>query len=115
MEAQLKADYPADTPHEAVAATPSELDPALVTGLRNLLGERFSTALADREHHGRGESYHAVQPPQAVCRALSTEEVSGIVKLCARHGTPVIAFGPAPRSKGTWRPAGAGSASTSAA
>jgi D-lactate dehydrogenase (cytochrome) len=93
MEAQLKAEFPADTPPDAVAATPSELNPALVAGLRDLLGERFSTALADREHHGRGESYHAIQPPQAVCRALSTEEVSGIVNLCARFDTPVVAFG----------------------
>jgi D-lactate dehydrogenase (cytochrome) len=93
MEAPLEADRPADTPHEAAAATPLELDPALAGALRDLLGTRFSTAPADREHHGRGESYHAVQPPQAVCRALSTGEVSSIVKLCKLHRTPVIAFG----------------------
>jgi D-lactate dehydrogenase (cytochrome) len=93
MEAPLEADRPADTPHESSAATPLELNPALAGALRDLLGDRFSTALADREHHGRGESYHAVQPPQAVCRALSTGEVSSIVKLCKLHRTPVIAFG----------------------
>ena len=36
MEAQLKAEFPADTPPDAIAATPSELNPALVAGLREL-------------------------------------------------------------------------------
>lgn len=61
--------------------------------LAALLGQRFTTGLADREHHGRGESYHRTLPPQAVCRVQSTEEVAAIVKLCARHGTPIIPFG----------------------
>jgi hypothetical protein len=39
-------------------------DPAL-TAFRALLGERLSLAPADREHHGRGESYHASRPPAA--------------------------------------------------
>lgn len=61
--------------------------------LRALLGDRLSTAAAVREQHGRDESYHAPHPPDAVAFAASTEEVSAIVKVCARHGTPVIPFG----------------------
>jgi D-lactate dehydrogenase (cytochrome) len=69
------------------------LAPALAEALRALLGSRFSTSLAEREHHGRGESYHASRPPDAVCRAQSTDEVAAVVRLCAQHETPVIAFG----------------------
>jgi len=65
----------------------------LIAALRALLGERLSTAQAVREHHGKDASYHAVEMPDAVAFAQSTEEVSAIVKLCAEHRCPVIAFG----------------------
>ncbi len=51
--------------------------------LRALLGGRCPTTLADREHHGHGESYHAACLPDAVCRVLSTEEANAVMKLCA--------------------------------
>lgn len=77
----------------ALSPVTAPLPPALAAGLSSLLGDRFSTGLADREHHGHGESWHPTLPPQAVCRALSTTEVAAIVTLCAAHRTPVIAFG----------------------
>lgn len=61
--------------------------------LRQLLGDRFSTAPAVREQHGRGEAYHEAAPPEAVAFARSTEEVSRVVEVCAAHGLPVIPFG----------------------
>jgi D-lactate dehydrogenase (cytochrome) len=61
--------------------------------LQSLLGERISTSAALREQHGRGEAHHPTQPPDAVAFAESTEEVSRIVAICARHRLPVIAFG----------------------
>jgi D-lactate dehydrogenase (cytochrome) len=72
---------------------PAELSSALTKALNALLGTRLSMNLADREQHGRGESYHAALPPQAVCRVRSTEEVAAIVKLCAAHLTPVVPYG----------------------
>ena len=75
------------------AASASALDPALVAGLSSLLGARLSLRMADREQHGRGESYHPGQTPDAVCRALTTAEVKAIVDLCRTHRTPIIAFG----------------------
>ena len=66
---------------------------ALFAELQALLGDRFTTALAVREQHGHDKSYHATHAPDAVVFALTTEEVSQIVKACARHRTPVIAFG----------------------
>lgn len=61
--------------------------------LLQLFGDRFSTAQALREQHGRGESHHTPAIPDAVVFAESTEEVAQIVRLCAAEGVPVIAFG----------------------
>ena len=65
----------------------------MLVSLRQLLGDRLSTSPAVCAHHGRDESYHAPHAPDAVAFAHSTEEVAAIVKLCADHKTPVIAFG----------------------
>ncbi|MEE1555069.1 MAG: FAD-binding protein, partial [Alphaproteobacteria bacterium] len=69
------------------------LSDALVTTLKDLLGERFSTAQSVREHHGTGEAYHTAALPEGVAFASSTEEVAAIVKACAAHHTPVIPYG----------------------
>jgi D-lactate dehydrogenase (cytochrome) len=78
-----------------VTATALEAGPrdAAIAEIRALLGDRLSTAKAVREQHGRDESYHAPAPPDAVAFADSTEEVSAIVAICARHKVPVIAYG----------------------
>ncbi len=65
----------------------------VVEELRALLGARLSTSDSVREQHGHDESYHATHPPDAVAFAETTEEVVEIVKVCARHGRPVIPFG----------------------
>ncbi len=77
---------------EAATATIGHNDPA-IRGLRDLLGERLSTAAAVRDQHGRGESYHLSVAPDAVAFVESTEEVAELVKICARHRCPVIPFG----------------------
>src|ERR1700733_801930 len=61
--------------------------------LKALLGTRATTADAVREHHSHGESYHPAALPDVVCFPQSTEEVSAIVKISAKYGVPVIAFG----------------------
>jgi len=68
-------------------------DPKLLASLQQLLGDRLTTSAAICAQHGRDESYHAAHAPDAVAFAHSTEEVSDIVKLCARYKMPVIAFG----------------------
>jgi len=65
---------------------------AAIAELKTLLGDRLSTATAVREQHGRDESYHAPSPPDAVAFAQTTEEVSAIVKICAKHKLPVIPY-----------------------
>ena len=61
--------------------------------LEELLGNRLSTNHSIRENHGKDESYHTPQLPDAVVMVHSTEEVSKIVELCAMHKCPVIPFG----------------------
>ncbi len=70
-----------------------ELDAALHAELRQLLGERVTTARGVREHHGKDESYYPYAAPEAVVFPRSTEEVRDIVAVCARYRTPVIPYG----------------------
>jgi D-lactate dehydrogenase (cytochrome) len=66
---------------------------AVIASLHQILGDRLSTAVSVREQHGNDASYHPSVPPDAVAFAQSTEEVSEIVKLCARHKVTIIPFG----------------------
>jgi len=65
----------------------------VISQLRDLLGERVSTAQAVRDQHGCDESWHETVAPQAVCFPHSTDEVAAIVKLCHANGVPVIPYG----------------------
>ena len=64
-----------------------------VRELKTLLDRRATTAEVVREHHSHGESYHPAALPDIVCFPHSTEEVSEIVKISARHQVPLIPFG----------------------
>ncbi|MCP4009173.1 MAG: FAD-binding protein, partial [Proteobacteria bacterium] len=61
--------------------------------LEQLFGERLKTGKAIREQHGRDESFHQSYPPDCVIAVHNAEEVQSIVRLCARHKTPVIPWG----------------------
>ena len=61
--------------------------------LTALLGERLSTSTGVRDHHGKDESWHHPHRPDAVAFPNSTEEVSQVVQICARHKMPVVAYG----------------------
>src|SRR5215469_10345376 len=65
---------------------------AAIASLHQLLGDRLSTAALVREKHGKDASWHPCVPPDAVAFAQSTEEVSDIVEICARHKVPLIPF-----------------------
>jgi len=77
--------------HPAWPRTPFPAE--LLTALQARFGERVSTSAATLEHHGKDESAHPIAPPDAVVFPETTGEVAEIVKLCARHRVPVIAFG----------------------
>jgi len=66
---------------------------AALAELHSLLGSRVSTSETEREHHSHGESYHTPAQPDMVCFPHSTEEVSEILKVSARHNIPIVPFG----------------------
>jgi len=80
-------------PQAFPASLKRPLPEALVAALRARFGERFSTAAAVREHHGRDESPFPPTPPDAVVFAHSTEEVAEAVAQCRAHKVPVIPYG----------------------
>jgi D-lactate dehydrogenase (cytochrome) len=73
-------------------AAQSVIETALAD-LRAFLGDRATVAEAAREHHSRGESSHKAGLPDLVCSPHSTEEVSRVVVVSARHRLPVVPFG----------------------
>ncbi len=80
--------------HDAPARTTRPQDfSAAFEEVSALLGERLSTAASVRAHHGRDESYHPNRDPDAVAFVRSTEEVSQVVQICARHRVPIVPFG----------------------
>ncbi len=69
------------------------LPEALILSLQQQFQQRFSQGESQRLLHGRDESVHTPQPPDAVVMAESTDEVAAVVRLCAEYGVPVIPYG----------------------
>ncbi len=61
--------------------------------LKQRFGERLQTGQAIREQHGHTTTYIPTQAPDGVVWPETTEEVQEIVRVCAEHRVPVIAFG----------------------
>lgn len=72
---------------------PRVVPTVMLDALRARFGERFSTAQAVREQHGRGESVYDAAPPEAVLFCESNDDVVYAVKLAHEHAVPVIPFG----------------------
>ncbi len=64
-----------------------------IEALRERFGARLSTLSGVRDHHAKDESWHHPHRPDAVVFPESTEEVVEIVRICAAHHTPVVAYG----------------------
>ena len=84
---------PTAAQHLLPEISPRATPDALIDALKAHFGERCSTAMAVREHHGRDESSYSMPPPSAVVFAESTADVATAVKLAAQYKTPVIPFG----------------------
>ncbi|MCA3563879.1 MAG: FAD-binding protein [Methylocystis sp.] len=65
----------------------------VVAELTRDFGNRCVTSKAVREQHANTLTWTENQPPDAVVYPMTTEEVVQIVKLCALHKVPIIAFG----------------------
>ena len=65
----------------------------VITELTTVLGQRVSRSKSDLDIHGRSETHFPLTPPDVVVYPETTEEVSQIVQICARHRCPVIGWG----------------------
>jgi D-lactate dehydrogenase (cytochrome) len=84
---------PAALNHLVPDVAQREVPAALIAALQAQFGDRFSTAMAVREQHGRDESSFQVPPPAGVVFAESTADVAAAVSLANQHRVPVIPFG----------------------
>ena len=66
---------------------------AVIAKLAAKFGNRLVTSQAVREQHGNTTTWIVNQPPDAVVFPQTTEDVQDVVRLCAAHRVPVIAFG----------------------
>ena len=66
---------------------------AVIAALAPRYGNRLVTSPAVREQHANTVTWIDNQPPDAVVFPQATEEVQDVVRLCAAHRVPVIAFG----------------------
>src|SRR6201981_1232036 len=64
-----------------------------IAALAAAFGNRLVTSLAVRQQHGNTFTWIVNQPPDAVVFPQSAAEVQQIVRICADHRVPVIAFG----------------------
>ncbi|MGZ5168873.1 MAG: FAD-binding oxidoreductase [Burkholderiales bacterium] len=69
------------------------LPDGFLAALQTRCGGAVTTAQATLDHHGKDESWHGTAAPDVVVYPQSTQDVSDIVRLCASHRVPVIAFG----------------------
>lgn len=70
-----------------------DMPEALLAELKTVFGDRLSTSMAMREHHGRDESSYDPMLPDAVVFAHTSDEVASAVRLCNQYRFPVIAYG----------------------
>jgi len=66
---------------------------AVIAALAARYGNRLVTSQAVREQHANTTTWLGNQPPDAVVFPQSTDEVQEVVRLCAAHRVPAIAFG----------------------
>ena len=64
-----------------------------ITALAAKFGNRLVTSQAVREQHANTTTWIPNEPPDAVVFAQSTQDVQELVRICASHQVPVIAFG----------------------
>lgn len=73
---------------------PSSLRTSFTSDLATILpNELIITNQYVLERHGTDESFHAPSPPAAVLRPKTERQVQDIVKLCSKHGVPLVPFG----------------------
>lgn len=64
-----------------------------LNALTQMIGDQVSVSKPDLEAHGQSETHFKTTPPDAVAYPRNTHDVALIVKICAKHGCPVIGYG----------------------
>jgi len=67
--------------------------PSAIADLLSCLGQQVTLSKSDLDLHGQSESYFPLCPPDAVVYPETTEQVTQVVTICARHRVPVVAWG----------------------
>ncbi len=80
-------------PEGTLTSPPAGDAAAVIPALRAMLGERFATGMAVRDHHSHGEGLPATGLPDAVAFPTSNEEVAAIMRICNDAVVPVVPFG----------------------
>src|SRR5260370_33104493 len=65
----------------------------VIDALAAQFGNRLVPSLGVRQQHAHTATWLENQPADAVVFAQSTPDVQAIVRLCAKHGVPIIAYG----------------------
>ncbi|KZY48218.1 2-hydroxy-acid oxidase, partial [Roseovarius sp. HI0049] len=66
---------------------------AAIGALTTLLGQRLTCSKGELAQHGDSETHFPPAPPDAVAYPETTEEVAGILRICAEHHCPVVGWG----------------------
>src|SRR3978361_519691 len=81
----------------AITNNPTRPEPQALAGaiaaLAARFGNRLITSQAVREQHAHTTTWLPTQPPDAVVMAQETADIQDVVRICAKHRVPVIAFG----------------------
>ena len=84
------------SPQEVVRDLPRPDPTALQSGIAALaarFGNRLVTSQAVRDQHAHTTTWLPRQPPDAVVMVQHTADIQDVVRICAEHRIPVIAFG----------------------
>jgi D-lactate dehydrogenase (cytochrome) len=80
-----------------ITSNPKRADAKAVAAVVEKLAARFGnhlvTSQAVRDQHAHTTTWLPSQPPDAVVFAQEAADVQDVVRVCAAHGVPVIAFG----------------------
>ncbi len=77
----------------SLARPSSQALKAAIDALAARFGNNLITSQAVREQHAHTTTWLPSQPPDAVVMAQATADIQDVVRICAQHRVPVIAFG----------------------
>ena len=80
-------------PEAAARKSTLQATEAVIAALAARFGNKLVTSEAVRRQHANTTTWLDNEPPDAVVYAASTEDVQGVVGICAEHRMPIIPFG----------------------